>query len=457
MAINQPSMREKDIAFHFHPFTNPSVHEVDGPQVIERGDGIYLIDSDGKKYIDGMSSLWCCSLGYSETRLINAAYQQLQTLPYCHTFRGRSHPNLIDLAEQLVKLAPNTMSKVFFANSGSEANDTAIKIAWHYNNVRGKPYKNKIIARNGGYHGSTIITASLSGLPYMHAPFNLPLDGILFADCPHYYRHALHGETEEGYSERLADNLDQLIVREGADNIAALIAEPVMGVGGVIIPPETYFEKIQQVLRSHDILMIADEVICGFGRTGNMFGSTTFKIEPDIISIAKGLSSAYFPISGVMISDDVYDVIVDSDKSEGMFSHGFTYSGHPVGAGIALEALRIYEERDICAHVCNVGKVFATRLRQLLSNSIVGEVRNVGLMGGIELVSNKDTKENFPATIQAGERVVERAESYGLFIRCVGSSLVVAPPLIVTETELSDLFDRLEKSIYEISNELSIS
>jgi len=454
MATNQPSMREKDIAFHFHPFTNPSVHEVDGPQVIERGEGIYLIDSDGRRYIDGMSSLWCCSLGYSETRLINAAHQQLQTLPYCHTFRGRSHPNLIDLAEQLVRLAPNNMSKVFFANSGSEANDTAIKIAWHYNNVRGKPHKSKIIARNGGYHGSTIITAGLSGLPYMHTPFNLPLDGILFTECPHFYRHALRGETEEGYSERLADNLEQLILREGADNIAAFIAEPVMGVGGVIIPPETYFEKIQQVLRSHDILMMADEVICGFGRTGNMFGSTTFKIEPDMISIAKGLSSAYFPISGVMISGDVYDVIVNSNQSEGLFSHGFTYSGHPVGAGIALEALRIYEERDVCAHVCNVGQVFETRLKQLLSNPIVGEVRNVGLMGGIELVSNKATKESFPATIQVGERIVEKAESYGLFIRCVGSSLVVAPPLIVTETELSDLFDRLEKSIYEISNEL---
>ncbi len=457
MVTTRSSMKDKDVAFHLHPFTNPSAHEATGPHVIEKGSGIYLTDTDGKTFIDGMSSLWCCSLGYDEPRLVNAAYQQLQKLPYSHTFRGRSHPNLIELSEKLIKLAPNKLSKVFFANSGSEANDTAIKLAWHYNNARGMPNKNKIIARQGGYHGSTVVTASLSGLSYMHSAFNLPLGGIVFTDCPHFYRYALAGETEEEFSSRLANNLEQLIILEGPDTIAAFIAEPVMGVGGVIIPPQSYFQKIQEVLHKYEILMIADEVICGFGRTGSMFGSTTFEIRPDMMTMAKGLSSAYFPISALMISDEVYGVMVSASQKDGVLAHGLTYSGHPVGAAIALEVLSIYEEQNICSHVRNVGKHFQSGLRQLLRNPLVGEVRGIGLMGGVELVANKDTKESFPVEVKAADRLALKAEKYGLFIRAVGDSLVMAPPLIITETEIRELLERFNNALEESSDELLVN
>ena len=456
MPNTRSPMKDKDIAFHLHSFTNPSTHEATGPQIIEKGEGIYLTDTDGQTYIDGMSSLWCCSLGFSETRLINAAYQQFQKLPYCHTFRGRSHPNLIELAESLVKLAPTHMSKVFFANSGSEANDTAIKLAWHYNKARGKSNKSKIIARQGGYHGSTVVTASLSGLAYMHTSFNLPVSGIIFTDCPHYYRYALESESEEEFANRLANNLEQLILQEGADTIAAFIAEPVMGVGGVIVPPKFYFQKIQEVLRKYDILMIADEVICGFGRTGYMFGSETFGIEPDMMTMAKGLSSAYFPISALMISDEIYGVMVDASQKDGLFAHGLTYSGHPVGAAIALEALSIYREKNICSHVRDIGKLFDSGLQRLLENPIVGEVRSAGLMGGIELVADKNTKESFAMELDVGDRLALKAEKNGLFIRSVGSSLVIAPPLIITRTEMGELLTRLSQAIEEMSDELLV-
>ena len=446
---------EKDIAYHLHPFTDPLTHEKCGPLVIEKGEGIYLFDSAGNRYIDGMSSLWCCTLGYNEPKLIEAAHEQMLRLPYSHTFRGRSHPNLIRLAEKLIRLSPVQMSKVLFANSGSEANDSAIKMAWRYNTARGKPGKCKIITRRGAYHGSTVMTAGLSGFPDMHTPFSLPLNGVLYTDCPHYYRYALHEESETDYAQRLADMLDQLILREGADTIAAFIAEPVMGVGGVIIPPDTYFDKVQEILRHHDILMIADEVICGFGRTGNMFGSSTFDIFPDMISLAKGLSSAYAPISALMISPEIYETVSNIGETGRGFSHGFTYSGHPVSAAVAEASLRIYEERDICSHVKNVSKVFQSGLEQLLDHPMVGEIRSIGLMGAVELVANKESKERFVDELRVGDEVAAQAERFGLFVRSVGHSIVIAPPLIITETEIKDLCNCLDRAIDSVSKKLS--
>lgn len=447
--------QERDVAYHLHPFTNLKTHQSKGPLIIDRGEGVYLVDSTGRRYLDGMASLWCCALGYHEPRLIEAAHRQMQRLPYSHTFRGRSHETLIELAEKLVAIAPGRMSKAFFANSGSEATDTAVKIAWYYNHALGRPGKRKIIARRGGYHGSTIAAASLSGHDYLHRSFNLPLECILFADCPHHYRYAHGGEDEETFASRLAEGLEALIVREGPETVAAFIAEPVMGVGGVIVPPRTYFEKIQRVLTKYDILLIADEVICGFGRTGNMFGSMTFGIEPDMVIVAKSLSSAYFPISGLIVSGAIYDAMAEESGNIGVFGHGLTYSGHPVGAAVALETLKLYEERSILEHVRRVSPTFQRRLRAFAERPFVGEVRGVGLMGAIELVSNKATKERFPAEQRVGERVADVAEREQLFVRPIGDSIVMAPPLVIEDDVLHDLFDRLERAFDSVEQTLS--
>jgi 4-aminobutyrate--pyruvate transaminase len=342
------------------------------------------------------------------------------------------------------------MSKVFFASSGSEANETAVKIAWYYFNVKGMKEKRKIIARRNGYHGSSIFSASLSDQPLMHAGFNLPIDGILFTDCPNYYRFADEGESEEDFASRLAKSLEDLIVAEGPETIAAFIAEPVMGVGGVVLPPKSYFSKIQGVLRKYDILMIADEVICGYGRTGNMFGSITFNIEPDIITCAKGLSSAYFPISAVIVVENIYCAMVRESGSSGDLEHGFTYSGHPVGAAIAVETLKILEERNILAHVNRMSQPFLSGLKGLETHAIVGESRGVGLMGALELIRDRDSRERFPPSLRVGNAVMERAQELGLFVRSVGDTIVIAPPLIIKEDEIDDLIRMLGDALLEV-------
>ena len=288
----------------------------------------------------------------------------MRKLPFYHAFTHKAHDPGIDLAEALIKIAPVPMSKVFFTNSGSEANDTVVKLVWYYNNALGRPHKKKIIARQKGYHGVTVASASLTGLPHLHRDFDLPIAGILHTDCPHFYRYGEEGETEEDFATRLADQLEQLILAEGPDTIAAFIAEPVMGAGGVIVPPATYFDKIQPVLKRYDILFIADEVICGFGRTGSMFGTQTYNLQPDIITVAKALSSAYLPIAAVMISEPIYQAMVRQSEKIGTFGHGYTYSGHPVCAAVALETLKIYEERDIVGHVRTVAPHLQDGLRR---------------------------------------------------------------------------------------------
>ncbi|MBN8980524.1 MAG: aminotransferase class III-fold pyridoxal phosphate-dependent enzyme, partial [Rhizobiales bacterium] len=332
---------ELDISSVLHPFTNAIAHEQSGPDIIVRGNGPYVFDSQGNKLIDGMSGLWAVGLGYSEERLIKAANEQFRQLPYFHTFAGKSNPPSIELAHTLLQMLPVQMSKVFFCDSGSEAIDSAIKMVWYYWNARQQPTKKKIIARTRAYHGANVASGSATGLPVMREGFD-PLHEIVHTSCPHYWRFAEDDESEIQFSQRMAVELERLIEAEGAENIGAFIAEPVMGAGGVIIPPENYFPIIQEVLDRHDILMIADEVICGFGRTGKMFATETFNIKPDIMTFAKQLSSAYFPIGAVAISDRIYEIIrLESDR-RGVFGHGYTYSGHPVGAAIALEALAIY-------------------------------------------------------------------------------------------------------------------
>ena len=447
MATQLSSLAKTDIDTVLHPYTNLAKHGETGPLVITHGKGIYVYDERGKEYIEGLAGLWCTSLGFGEEELAEAAARQMRELPYYHNFNHKAAKPVIELADKLKKLAPVPMSKTFFANSGSEANDTAIKMIWYYNNARGRPDKKKIISRQRAYHGVTIATASLTGLPNNHRDFDLPIDRILHTDSPHYYRDANQGETEEEFAERLAANLEVLIESEGADTIAAFIAEPVMGAGGVIPPPATYFERIQPILDRHDILFLDDEVICGFGRTGNMFGAETYALKPDTISMAKALSSAYLPISAVMISEDIFQAAVDESAKIGTFGHGFTYSGHPVPAAVAIRTLELYEERNIVGHVQTVAPHFQARLRQFADHPLVGDARGVGLIGAIELVADKATKRSFAATDGVGAHTASGAEQEGLIVRALVDAIGFCPPLIITEAEIDEMFDRFARAL----------
>jgi 4-aminobutyrate--pyruvate transaminase len=442
------STAERDIASVLHPYTNLDKHRTAGPVVMASGEGVYLCDEHGKKYLDGMASLWCASLGYNESRLADVAYKQLKTLPFFHLFNHRSHNPAIDLAEHLLSIAPVKMSKVLFANSGSEANDTAVKLVWYYNNAIGRPKKKKIIARLRGYHGVTVAAASLTGLPANHADFDLPIAGILHADCPSHYHYAQPGESEDAFARRLADNLEALILKEGPETIAAFIAEPINGSGGVIVPPKGYFELVQKVLRKHDILFIVDEVICGFGRTGKMFGTETFDLKPDIITMAKALSASYMPISAVMISDQIHQAMISESTKLGVFAHGVTYSGHPVCAAVALETLKIYEERNIIAHVQKVAPLLQAGLRRLADHPLVGEARGVGLIGALEIVSDKPTKAKFDNSIGMGGALEAMALKRGLIIRTLrDGAIALCPPLIITEAEVEELLAKLKTTL----------
>ena len=438
----------RDIETILHPTTNLALHRTTGPLVLDRAEGIYVWDTNGKRYIEGLAGLWCTGLGYGNQELVEAAREQMSRLSFTHLFGGRSHEPAIALAEKLKELVPAPASKIFFTSSGSEANDTQIKLAWYYNNARGLPNKKKIISRMKAYHGVTIASASLTGLPIFHTDFDLPIQRVLHTDCPHYWRFGQEGETEEEFATRLAKNLEDLILREGPDTIAAFIAEPVMGAGGVIVPPRTYFEKIQEVLQRYDILMIADEVICGFGRTGNWFGTQTFNIKPDSISMAKAITSAYMPLGAITVSEPVYQAMVEESKKLGVFAHGFTYSGHPVSCAVAVKTLEIYERINIVGHVQKVAPVFQARLNALNDHPLVGETRGVGLIAGVELVKNKATKESFDVRKGVGPKVVKFAEEEGLICRAVaGDTIALCPPLIINEDGINEMFDALVRAL----------
>jgi len=453
MASN--ALRDADIRSVLHPYTNHALHEDKGPLIGVRGEGVRIYDDSGKDYIEGMAGLWCASLGFSEPRLKEAAMRQFDALPFFHQFNHKSHEPGIRLAERLLEMAPAPMSKVFFANSGSEANDTVIKIVRYMNNALGRPEKKKIISRIRAYHGITVASGSLTGLPLNHRNFDLPIPGILHTACPHYYREAKPGESEEAFADRLAQELDDLILAEGPDTVAAFIAEPVMGAGGVIVPPRTYFEKIQAVLKKHDVLMIADEVICGFGRTGNAWGSQTFGIKPDILTCAKALSASYLPISAVMISEEVYQAVRKGSSEIGSFGHGFTYSGHPVSAAVALETLKIYEERDVFAQAAQTGEHMQARIRRLADHALVGEARGVGMIGAVELVADKATKQSFDPALNIGGKVVDRAQDEGVILRAMaGDMIAFCPPLIISGVDLDEMFDRFERGLEKVAASL---
>lgn len=440
---------ELDIESHLHPFTNAQQHEESGPDVMVRGEGSWLFDSAGKKYIDGMAGLWAVGLGYSEKRLVDAATNQLKQLPYYHTFAHKSNVPAIELAHKLLQMLPFRMSKAFFTNSGSEAVDTAIKLATCYRNATGQAKKKIVISRQRAYHGVGMASGSATGLPVVHRSFDLPISSVLHASCPHFWKYAAEGESEPQFVARLARELDELITQMGPENVNAFIAEPVMGAGGVIVPPDGYFPAIQQVLKKHDVLMIADEVVCGFGRTGRMFGSELLGIQPDIMVFAKQLSSAYVPIGAVTISEVIYAAIRSSSVAHGVFGHGYTYSGHPVAAAVALEALRIYEERRVDEHVQSASEVFFGALRRLSRHPLVGEIRGVGLIAAVELVATPGTRQPFATPGKVNAYAARKAYEGGLITRALpaGDALGLCPPLFTDSADLDLIAQRMEAAL----------
>ena len=417
------------------------------PLIITGGDGVHVIDQDGKSYIEGLAGLWCSALGFDDDRLADAADKQMRRLPYYHGFGNVVTDVTVDLAEKLIGLAPCPMSKVLFTNSGSEANDLAIKLIWYVNNALGRPRKKKLISRLKAYHGVTVASGSLTGLPHLHNDFDLPMAGVLHTDCPHYYRFGKDGESEQDFATRCAENLDKLIIEEGPDTVAAFFAEPVMGAGGVIPPPDTYFEKIQKVLASHDVLFVADEVICGFGRTGNMWGCQTYGLKPDILVTGKALSSGYLPISALMVSEAIFEAMVLESEKLGLFGHGSTYAGHPVAAAVALETIAIFEERDIVGHARGLSPAFLEALAGFADHPLVGEARGVGLVGGLELVKDKDTRQVFNSPGKAGAYCRDRAEDHGLLLRAIGDVMALCPPLVIEQAEIAEMFARLGRAL----------
>lgn len=446
MVIAPNSISARDIAYVVHPQTNLKKHLEDGPTVFTKGHDIYVYDDEGHEFIDGAAGLWCASLGFSNERLAKVAYEQMRTLGFYHTYRSTANDPSIALSEKLIEIAPVPMSKVLLQCSGSEANDTAIKLIWYYHAAIGKPEKNKIIGRKSAYHGTTCASNSVSGKPDMHADFGLPLPRFVHTEFPHYYRNAEAGESEEDFATRLANELEALIIREGPDTIAGFFAEPVMGAGGAILPPRTYFEKVQALLRKYEILFVADEIVCGFGRTGSMWGSQTYRLKPDMISCAKALSAAMVPISALLINEKIFSAMLSQSEKLGAFAHGFTYAGHPVCAAVALETLRIYDELNIIDHVRSVERQFLNGLASCLKYDIVGDARGVGLIGGVEFVESKKTRGPFKSM-----KVLEQAaRKNGLILRFIGNRVALSPPLIITSEQIEQIFKRLRAAIEDV-------
>ncbi|MFL5258140.1 MAG: aminotransferase [Hyphomicrobiales bacterium] len=444
--MNKPlsNMAVRDIETVIHPYTNLARHRETGPLILNEGRGVYLYDDNGRPYIEGMAGLWCASLGYGNEELVEAAASAMRKLSYATVFSGKSHDAAIELSEKLKEIAPCPASKVLFGSSGSEANDMQIKLTWYFNNARGRPKKKKIISRQRGYHGVTIASASLTGLPWVHADFDLPISGILHTSCPHFYRFGEEGESEEDFTDRMAHDLEELILREGPDTIAAFIAEPVMGAGGVIVPPKSYFPKINNVLAKYDVRFIGDEVICGFGRTGNWFGAETMGMEVDSISMAKAITSAYFPMGAITIEEDLYQAMLDESRKIGTFGHGYTYTAHPVACAVALKTIEIYERDRTIDHVRKVAPVFAERIQRLGDHPLVGEPRAIGLLGALEIVADKKSRRPFDPKQGVGTTISEILQDMGLISRAMGDSLAFCPPLIITADEINQMFDIVE-------------
>jgi adenosylmethionine-8-amino-7-oxononanoate aminotransferase len=455
-ATRNLSLEEMDKQALLHPYTSIVDHLKSGPVVVAGATGARVRDIHGKDYLDAMGGLWCVNIGYGREEMVEAIAEQARKLSYAHLFFSMSQEPAIRLADKVLSLLPEQMSKVFFCNSGSEANDTLVKIVWYYNNLRGKPEKRKIIARLKGYHGVTVAAASLTGLPANHKSFNLPLPGFLHTTAPHHYWGAPEGMSEREFSTKLARDLDELILAEGADTVAAFIAEPVMGAAGVVPPPAGYFEEVRNVLERHDVLFIADEVICGFGRLGEWFGTDYYKLEPDMITLAKGLTSAYVPMSAAVISESIWEVLKEGSPEVGPFAHGYTYGGHPLAAAAGLKTIEIMQREDLVGHAARVAPYFQRRLREAFADHpLVGEVRGAGLLAGIELVEDKARKVAFDAKLGIGARMARKLMDEGMINRGILNSLCFSPPLVITEADVDEMVEKFARALAAMADELA--
>jgi len=428
-----------DAAHHLHPQTDSAALAKKGARVIVRGEGVYVWDSEGRRLIDGMSGLWCVAVGYGRKELVEAGTRALQDLPFYNTFFQTTHPYAAELAAKLAELAPAGLTRVMFHTSGSEATDAAAKLARYYWRLKGKPERQIILSRELGYHGSTMASASMTGIPYMREQFGLPLPGFEYAPCPYQFRDG-KGEEPEAFGRRIAALTEQRILAIGPEKIAAFIAEPVQGAGGLIVPPPGYWPAISEILKRHGILFIADEVICGFGRTGAWFGSETYGLEPDMMALAKGLTSGYVPLAALMVGPRVADAILATEKD---LAHGMTYEGHPVGCAVALASIEVLEKERLPERVrCEIGPYFQARLAELFDHPLVGEVRGVGLLAALELVADKATGERFPNEGKTGLIARDFCFDNGLVMRSIRDTMVLSPPLVITRSEVDELVSR---------------
>jgi len=458
--VNVAEIAEMDRRTMLHPFTYLKDYASGGTPatIVETGKGVRIHDATGREYIDGFAGLYCVNIGYGRTEVAEAIARQAYKLAYYHSYAAHTTEALARLSDRLVRMTPGKMSKVFYGLSGSDANETQAKIVWYYNNLRGKPQKKKIIARERGYHGCSVVSGSMTGLSFYHDHMDLPVSGILRAGVPHFYRGAHPGETEEEFSARRADELEALILAEGPDTVGAFIAEPVLGTGGITPPPTGYWPKIQAVLRRYDVVLIADEVICGFGRTGAMFGSELYGIEPDLVTVAKGLTSGYAPLSASIVSQKIYDVMEEATARVGSFSHGYTYSGHPISAAAANAVLDIVEREDLAGQSARKGAYLLARLKaEFAQNPIVGEVRGVGMLAALEFVADRATKAGFHPDLKVGARISQAARDRGLIARAMphGDILGFAPPLVMTEAEIDEMIGIAKAAVASVTVELN--
>lgn len=458
---NTLTLEELDRRTVMHPFTNLKEHEAGktgGPRIIETGQGIRIRDSKGVELIDAFAGLYCVNVGYGRHEIAEAIYEQAKKLAYYHTYVGHSNEPLIRLSDRIIENAPPGMSKVYYGMSGSDANETQVKLVWYYNNVLGRSHKKKIIARQRGYHGCSIVSGSLTGLPFYHQAFDLPVDRILHTTVPHHYWQAAPGMSEREFSQYCADQLEALIIRENPETVAAFIGEPVLGTGGIIPPPDGYWEAIQQVLAKYEVLLIADEVVTGFGRIGSYFGSPHYGMKPDLITVAKGMTSGYIPLSGVIIGEKVWNVLTKASDILGAMSHGYTYSGHAVGAAAALANLDIIDNERLVDNARDTGAYLQQRMQETFAeHPMVGEARGVGLLAALEFVADKGKKQRFDPTLKVGARVSAAALENGIIARAMphGDILGFAPPLTINRAEVDDVIERARKAVDKVADGLT--
>lgn len=440
-----------------HPATNADDFSRIGPKIIESGKGIYLQDDSGNVLIDAVAGLWCVNVGYGREELSEAMAKAALDLGYYHTFSGMSNVPQIELAEKLLEKVPKGLSKVFFGSGGSDGNDTLLKIVWYINNVQGRPRKKKVISRWQAYHGTSIGTASLTGLKSFHNAFDLPINHVLHAESPDYFRYANESESELQFSQRRAKELEEMIEREGADTIAAFIAEPVLGAGGVVTPPEGYFEEIQLVLKKYNILFIVDEVVCGFGRLGAWFGSDVYDLKPDMMTTAKAITSGYFPFSASFVSEEIWEIIKEGSVKFGNFSHGYTYAGHPIGAAVALANLDIIEKENLVEQADINGNYFHSQLQKKFADaSFVAQIRGRGMIAAVQLVKDASTKTFFDASIKIAPLVSQKCYENGLIARPLPSldSIAFSPPLICSKNEIDSIVNIFDLSVREVMSNI---